>query len=133
MTSKRYPPWDFRNLISMNPIPIQLAVESLSYENLKEIVRSLRYLKDNCKLTNEICYIFHAGIINGIVNYSYPISNLELLCDTPELYLAVIIGLETVVEKEKINYGDTYHHYCDDCNNHNIINMINKFKQLLIT
>ncbi len=126
-----YPSWDFRALISKNPINIDLAIQSLERENLSEIIRSYNYLIKTNQLDDIIYYIIFWGIVNGIAKYRHPINSLINLSCCPDLYESVIIGLENLIEKHPVlSYGDTYHHYNDDYCYENLNSVLDHFINL---
>ena len=123
-----YPPWDFRSLISLDPIPIDFAIQSIARENLVEFLRSYKYITQTNQLNDELFYIMCQGLQEGISNYSYPLVNLQLLHTYPEFYTIVIEALTCLKQRLPVlNYGDTFHHYNEDCSVKTIDLLLEKF------
>jgi len=129
--NNKYPPWDFRNLITLNPIPIDFAIKALQRENIVEVVRTYNYLLQTDQMDDDISYIIFNGLCYGISSYSYPINSLYILYNYPELYDPTISGLELLRKKCPImNYGNTYHHYDHDYSEKNIDSILSTFHSL---
>lgn len=128
-----YPIWDFRSLISIKPIPVEFAIQSLSRENLIEILRSYQYLLKTNQMNEELFFIFSNGIRKGISKYQYPLITLNLFYDYPEFYSSIIEGLKFLEKNHpNVNYGNTHHLYDEDISIDHICLLLNNFKNLYL-
>lgn len=110
-----YPIYDFRYLLTNNASEKEL-INSLSRENIYNIIQSWNYLKHDQNLFK----VFAKGLENGIQKERYPFEYLPLLIDYPEFNDYVINGLYLCLDK----YIDT-----NDEKKNNIIKCIHFFEE----